>query len=59
MGTGLLVVKSGSILFIGFISFSTINTLERERERDGKKSHTKLGYPRMGTVKDRDGTPLQ
>jgi hypothetical protein len=29
MGAGLLTVKSGFILLIGFISFSTINTLKR------------------------------
>jgi len=32
MGAGLLAVTSGFILLIGFISFSTINTPNRERE---------------------------
>jgi hypothetical protein len=31
MGAGLLAVKSGFILVVGFISFSTINTLMSER----------------------------
>ncbi len=68
-----LAVKSGSILFIGFISFSTINTLERERERWKKKSHkTRLstdgervtisGIKKVfegPVLNDRDSTPLQ
>ena len=29
-----MTVKSGFILLIGFISFSTINSLKRERERE-------------------------
>jgi len=30
MGAGLLTVKNGFILSIGFISFSTINTFKRD-----------------------------